>query len=296
MNSLKLGNIVLTVEIVSPAQALAWQERNGCNRALRQRAAEQYARDMEQKRWHIKPVAICFLANGELGNGQHTLRAIVMSGQAQTLLIARNVPQDCIASMDRGLIRSVVDIAHFLGISVTQRPMAVAKIVQFGLTRNVKRSYEESIEAFMTHKDAVQWTIERAGNAKFISATVLAVASRAWYREDRSRIENFLAILQSGITSDACDNAAILLRDALLTRRSDSAAQTRARYGYCEGALAAFLSRRPLKMLKATDLELFPLPHEPAFTSLSIASATSKGSSDPLAATKQSIERRSGDD
>src|SRR2546429_8204953 len=112
-NELTLRTMTLTVEEITPDQARQYLDHNGCNRKLRIKTAEQYARDMTSGAWLEKPIPICIDVNGNLINGQHTLNALILSGKSYRFLVAKDVPNDVAAILDRGLGRSLSDVAHF---------------------------------------------------------------------------------------------------------------------------------------------------------------------------------------
>ena len=263
MNSLKYGSMSLTVETVTPALAARWLEKNTVNRALRKPVASLYARDMERGDWHRKPVAICFDENGVLGNGQHTLNAIVQSGCAQEMLIARNVPRKSIAFMDIGLRRNISDVAHFIGEDFKSRTAAITRILAFGLAPT-GRSFDELFDAYLLHKEVVDFVLNGRPKAVCFSAPVLAVCARAAYTQDRQKILRFLEILQTGVVVDLSESAAIRLRDFLRGRSSAGTLAQRESYRKTQSSLTAFLKGIPLAKIYGTTDEVFPIPGESA--------------------------------
>jgi hypothetical protein len=261
---IQYGNMRISVEDVTPAQAAAWLERNVCNRRLRPGVVAQYSRDMLRVVWFYKPTAICFDEDGNLGNGQHTLGAIVQSGTTQRLLIARNVPKDSIAAMDRGVARSIADIAHFLGLDTNRREIAIARIVQFGEAAGssvAKRSFDELFDAFMSHETPIRWVVSLAPRVKFMAAPMLAVIVRAWYTQDRDRLAEFINVMSTGISNGPEDGAAIRLREVIRSARSFSTNSGKAElYRKTQTALERFLARADASKLYGTEKELFPVP------------------------------------
>lgn len=118
---------------VTPALATEWLNLNPNNRRLRPTHAESFQRDMEAGEWHEGIIAgIHFVTeDGLLGDGQHRLRAIELSGQAQWCLV-QNVPRAAIAAaVDRGARRNAADSLHFHGVTASPVQAAVArKILQ----------------------------------------------------------------------------------------------------------------------------------------------------------------------
>jgi hypothetical protein len=259
MTALKYGQMTLTVETVTPALAARWLEKNTNNRPVRKSFVAQYARDMEGGNWHMKPVAICFDEDGVLGNGQHTLSAIVQSGRPQELLIARGVTRKSIAFMDVGLRRTVADVSHFVGSNFESRAVSVIRIVAFGLG-GTRRSFDELFDAYLQHKQVVDFVLEGRRKAVCYSAPVLAVCARALYTREWHKILRFLDILQSGVVTDASESAAVRLRDFLRSRTSSGNSATFEAYRKTQSSLDAFLRGVPMTRVYGTAEELFPLP------------------------------------
>lgn len=259
MNALNYGTMALTSELVTPALAARWLEFNNTNRILRKETVAKYARDMESGDWHLKPIPICFDENGNLGNGQHTLTAIVQTGLPQLLLISRKTPKISIAMMDMGLSRTISDVAHFLGEDLQSRASAVAKTMAFGLAAG-KWSFHELFDAYVTHKEAIDFALHGRPKKVGFSAPVLAVCARAAYTQDRQKISRFLDILETGVVADSSESAAIRLRDFLRGRNSAGLAAQREAYRKTQSSLAAFLKGTPLAKIYGIADEVFPIP------------------------------------
>lgn len=261
MNFLKYGQIEITSEVVTPAVAERWLEQNDCNRRIRNSAVSQYARDMERGEWHMKPIAICFDENNKLGNGQHTLMAIIKSRREQHLLIARNVPRESIAAMDQGVRRTVSDIAHFLNNEFDTRRSALARMIAFGPLDNSARSFSELFLIYQEHAEAIDFVIENSpGHAVGFSAAVLSPCARAWYSQNREKIKRFLEIMKSGIIENESEIAAIRLRDFCRNLKSASSTKTKEEiYRKTESALINFFNGIPISKLYGFAEEQFPI-------------------------------------
>jgi hypothetical protein len=208
------GNIELSVEVVTPAIAALWLDSNDVNRRLRSKVVDMYASDMSKGAWEWKPIAICFDTENKLGNGQHTLNAIVKAGIEQTMLIARNCRREQIAAMDIGVRRSVEDIGHFLNIDVNRRELSTARAIKYGINDNNTRSFSDLYDAFVEHEEAINFVMERAVSKTIgMNASVLSVVAVAWYAHDRDDLSRFLRLLSSGIAEEPRDKTIIRLRD-----------------------------------------------------------------------------------
>lgn len=78
-------------------------------RKMRDTYTDRLVRDMAQDRWLLSPDAIVFV-KGMLANGQHRLKAVVVSGNAQDFIVLRTDDQRIFGIMDRGIGRTLGDL------------------------------------------------------------------------------------------------------------------------------------------------------------------------------------------
>jgi hypothetical protein len=259
---MRYGNMTLTVEAVTPAISSRWLAANTSNRRLRKAIVEQYAADMRSGAWERKPIAICFDELGLLGNGQHTLNAIVMSGVTQELLIARNVPKSAIAVMDVGLKRTLNDIAHFIGADVNTMAAGIARIVEFGVKDGSAKSFSVLLDAYQKHRDAVDFVLSVMPMKQLgFSTTLGAVLARATYTQDKARLARFVEVLKTGTSDGPHEAGAIRVRDFSRSLRGAHSAALRVElYQKAQSGLAHFLKGTPVTKLYGSEDELFMVP------------------------------------
>ncbi len=261
MNAIEHSGIVMTIEHVTPVLAKKWLLQNDGNRRLRQQTVEKYARDMQTKNWHFKPVAVCFDERGKLGNGQHTLSAIALSNEAQVLLVARNVPRKAMAFMDMGVKRTISDVAAFVGLEVKSQSAGVARIMRFGIADRKQRTFDELFDAYQIHQEAIDFVLENNPRRAGMNSSVFAVCARAAYSCDHQTIRRFLAVLANGIVHDDSESAAIRLRDFCRSFRTTGTAGLKEEtYFKANSALWHFVQKKPLSRLHAATSDLFPIP------------------------------------
>lgn len=212
---------------VTPELATEWLNLNPNNRKFRPTHAETFARDMEAGEWHEEIIAGIHFVNedGMLGDGQHRLRAIELSGMPQWCLV-QNVPRKAIAvAVDRGARRSATDNLHFEGVTASPVQAALArKIIQMdngfapGGAGRLKPSDRE-IQAKLTGPDAdliaeaanVALAIRKADKLK-VRASNLAMAYYVTAKVDAGCAREFFItnILKSeGMTYESPANALI---------------------------------------------------------------------------------------
>jgi hypothetical protein len=101
----------LMAETVTPAQAKQWLDvDNHRNRKLREGRVAYLTDEIRAGRWQVTHIGIAFDPKGNLLDGQHRLAAIVRSGVAVQMVVARNVPPETYIAMDRGLMRTMPDV------------------------------------------------------------------------------------------------------------------------------------------------------------------------------------------
>lgn len=84
-------------------------KRNGKNRKMREWWAKILAHSMSTGNWHITTSSIGFDSDGNLVNGQHTLRACVISGKPIKSFVAFNLHPRSFEVIDIGVKRRVQD-------------------------------------------------------------------------------------------------------------------------------------------------------------------------------------------
>lgn len=258
---IKHKGVTLEVEKVTPAIARNWLTKNTNNRTLQERVIALYARDMINNNWHFKPVAVCFDEAGVLGNGQHTLHAIVRSDKEQMLLVARNVPRKAIAFMDMGRKRTITDIAHFVGEDFSNRKASVARVLQWGPRHAQVKSFDELFSAYQRHAEVIDFVCDSVKRISGVNVVVLAICAKAAYTCDRVKILRFLEVLRTGLVDGDHESVAIRLRDFLRSLRSSVTGDTREEvYNKTMSALGHFLDGKPVTRIFGTTTDLFPTP------------------------------------
>ncbi len=92
---------------VTPAMAANWLMKNEGNRKLREQHSASLARAMDQGKYKLTHQAAALTKKGRLIDGQHRMRAIVLSGKTVPMFIAYDVPDDVFAVLDSGMPRKM---------------------------------------------------------------------------------------------------------------------------------------------------------------------------------------------
>lgn len=107
----------MTVSITPEFAAVLIQSNMEKNRKLTTTKVKQYAAEMIDGTWTFYNDPIHFDWNGILINGQHRLRAIILSDKTVTFRISIGYDPATSNKMDQGKTRSLVDVAEMAGYS-----------------------------------------------------------------------------------------------------------------------------------------------------------------------------------
>jgi len=103
-----------SVELITPKMAAKYLEKNTNNRSLREKYAERLAQAMRDGQWLATGQPIIFLSDGTVGDGQHRLKAIVISGISLKTAVVRGVTKEAMKAIDTGHSRSAADVVEIV--------------------------------------------------------------------------------------------------------------------------------------------------------------------------------------
>jgi hypothetical protein len=95
---------------ITPQLATDLLKRNHRNRGLRDRAVNDYARDMASGNWVINGEAIKLATNGDVLDGQHRLHAITKAARPIDMFVVIGLTPEAQETMDSGRKRSTGDV------------------------------------------------------------------------------------------------------------------------------------------------------------------------------------------
>lgn len=256
-----------TMTKVTPAMAEAWLAKNNTgNRRVRKGVVELLKQQMVSGNWRPTHQGIAFYEDGTLADGQHRLHAIVESGVSCWTTVTTGLEKASMHAMDRGQGRTHVDSFHFLGRDCSQKQIAVCQCMVYQYQAEISgrqgwhptKIPSETFSAYYDRfVDAIDFTLGFGGTMKYPSPFHAAVCT-AWFGEDRSRLAEFMTIIDRGKVSSDSDMAAIRIRDYLNNREYGfgTAARNDMFLRCCSG-LRYFLDGRNLKRLYATSENAF---------------------------------------
>ena len=123
------------LELVTPATAERWLDRNKGNRRLAKNTVVEYAAAMRRGEWMFNGETIKFDLEGNLLDGQHRLAAVTVYGKPVEFGVFRGLPRDAFKTIDTGKKRNAADIVGLRGVPNQSNIATAARLLfQYGLT------------------------------------------------------------------------------------------------------------------------------------------------------------------
>jgi len=159
---------------VTPELAKLWLGQVDRQRHIHAPALARYVRDMNAGRWHYNAEPIQFDWNGMLGNGQHRLHAIVLSGISQWFRVERGLAPSASKFMDQGERRTPSELMKYAGHDEVDTSIAAATriVIQweqgrlFGDTRKAVPATSELVEWADAHPSELAALVELSQTVK----------------------------------------------------------------------------------------------------------------------------------
>ena len=257
--------------LVTPELAAEWLERhNNSNRRICKPRVDSYVSLIKGHRFVLTHQGIAFYENGDLADGQHRLQAIVEAGMSVWMMVTFGIPIESIHAIDNGRPRSLQNVLTFVGVDLSHRHIASARILwmQYHSQRSETRWNAQSIDSrdFSEFVKATREPIEfatPASRTRGIShASVVGAIASAWYTQDRDALSRFRHVLCDGTGAMKDEQAAIRLREFLLTTKLTQGgigARHEVFVRSCT-ALRAFLEGRSIQKLYCREEAVFMIP------------------------------------
>lgn len=116
-------NNVIESEIITPAMAQNLLATNTRNRSISNRRIHEYTRQIRDGQWRANGETIKIAEDGTLIDGQHRLLAVVAAKKSIEAYVIRNLPLNCMDTIDIGRKRTCSD---FLAIDGVKYSTAIA--------------------------------------------------------------------------------------------------------------------------------------------------------------------------
>jgi len=176
-----------TLEHITPSIAEKYLAcvRIGNQRKLSQARAEAFAREMSAKHWMQTHQGIAFDSNGDLIDGQHRLRAIMICGLTIPMLVTRDVPSNMVNGVKLFAI-DAIDIGY---------------VRKTGEQLSLRHGIENSNRVAAATRAILVWSTGLQKNTTPIALEILSIypsikklASRAQHREMQGWVIGCLAV------------------------------------------------------------------------------------------------------
>lgn len=257
-------NTNMKLEVITPQVAASYLEHNNTNRRLRMEVVRRYMGDMQTGNWVPGHSMVVFYDDGELADGQHRLKAIELSGIAQSVYVRRGANRIDFLKGGEGVPRTVVDGAKIAGIDlkVSARHFAISRTIETGQVASAAWSNAEKLRVLDRHSDATNFAITNfPPTPRVNNQMLLGAIGRAWYAEsDHNRLKQFCEIASSGMCTSQSDVAAVAIRNAFISMgRGRNSVTFRDLFLRSQRAISAFMNERPLTVIRAVSSEAYPL-------------------------------------
>lgn len=241
---------------VDPKSAAELLENRSKNRPLSEPRAKRIADDITEGKYQANGEPLIFSPSGRLLDGQHRLRAILISGRSIETYVVHGVPDQAFDTMDTGKSRAGADIAAIAGRSnyaIVASVAAWAIKHETGTWRSMIKGQIRNwqIDDWLRKNGAeVEQRIEELrhgadGFAKLGSPASLVFVYMMAYREDPDAALRFMSGLASG-TGLSSGSPVLFLRNRMLTERLDG----HHRMALCILAWKAFRDGRKVGVLR----------------------------------------------
>jgi hypothetical protein len=260
----------LTIELVNitPKMAREWLELNTNNRHLREENAQRYAKDMRNNEWRLTHQGIAFYDDGSLADGQHRLKAITLANKSVPFLVTRGIPRTSGHMIDQNVPRMAHDAIQIAGNGkwIDRNIVAVSRTLLGDMGVNTTpRSVAEIADYAQRYEEPLQYANALCVNRKrhVTSAPIIACYVSALVGgEDRDKIKRFAAIMHNGEIAGPHENAAIRLREFLVSEGGRawmgvSRVETARKV---QRAIQLFCQGKPVTKLYAPDQFIYPTP------------------------------------
>lgn len=129
------------VKMVTPKDAAVLLNQNNMNRSISMKRVQLYADEMRTGNWENNGEDILIADDGTLLNGQHRLRAVILSGCATIFGFKYGIPKHTFVTMDNGHARTTADYLGIDGVHSASMVAAIAKMaLQFERGDHLRRA------------------------------------------------------------------------------------------------------------------------------------------------------------
>ena len=214
--------IKASVVDVTPEMAKEWLSHNCKNRKINMNIVAKYANDMKNGNWELNGESIAFNQDGTLINGQHRLKAVIVSDTVVPMMVVTGL-DNATALFDRGRNRRTSDYlvmnAELPAILTRRNSVSAINMHVDAFKGRYAKSDAEIKQVIKKHEDGLTKACEicykskkgavRSDTAINVLATMYAIEAGV----SPDELAEFWKIFESGINYDKERNAPIILRN-----------------------------------------------------------------------------------
>jgi len=222
-----MGIVVFSINC-TPAMAKTLLKKNGRNRSINKSNVNALLNDIMDDQWFPNGDAISFYDTGDVAEGQHRLKAIVISGKTVPILVVFGLKAETAIGMGSGKSRNSRAIAKINGENL---PAAAIGMTGFYLQIESKRSkisQRQKQEFYKANKEHVDFVLDafethRDGNkyipgiyVGYVQAALMAAHAA---KVSNSNLDDFIRVLVTGIPKNGKREEIVIkqLRDFIMS-------------------------------------------------------------------------------
>lgn len=204
---------------MTPQEAKKLLERNTVNRPIRKSKVAEYADDMLKGNWRYTGDSIKISRDGELLDGQHRLKAILISGKTVEIEMITGLEEDIFRHLDKGVKRTITDGLSIRGFKNTHNIAAIAKILMHHESFEDKKNFTikaremnfelEEVEKYLDiHYDEIGYVYKQLKKTliakKCGSSSTFIAAVALCRRANEKKADEFIELLNKGSIVESC--------------------------------------------------------------------------------------------
>lgn len=173
------GKMTIARERITPEYAKFLLETNTeGNRNISVRRVQMYEHDMLSGAWMDNGETIKIDKEGRLIDGQHRLKAIMLSGVTLWLWVARGVPNDAFDTIDVGFTRTPRQIFKMSGDALkANRTIAALAGVSLRILKGISKGTPAQLSEFVEYnRENLEWLYDTVKNANHAPSYFLLAA------------------------------------------------------------------------------------------------------------------------
>lgn len=154
---MKTSNLSVEMELITPKKAENYLKFNPKNRSISKQNLTFLVKEMNKDAFLENGESIVFDCDGNLKDGQHRLRAIVLSGKSYNIPVVRGVNPVSLSTYDTGKNRGAGDVLEIEGFKHGKPIAAIIKsIYKYGINKHTSATAKVH-KTVMTNKMVLEY-------------------------------------------------------------------------------------------------------------------------------------------